>query len=102
MLVFAISAGAILAYVYYNTAGLLERQTEETIRAEVQGLADQYRVRGMSGILDIVVRRSVDANGALYSLDGPDGTHIAGAGLERMRGVRLPLAVWAAWSLGPR
>ena len=30
MLVFAISAGAILAYVYYNTAGLLERQTEET------------------------------------------------------------------------
>ena len=46
--VFILSVGAILAYIYWNTAGLLERQTDETIRAEVQGLADQYRIRGRS------------------------------------------------------
>jgi signal transduction histidine kinase len=78
LVVFALSAGAILAYVYYGTVGLLERQTEETIRAEVNALEDQYRVRGMPGILDVVVRRSLETNGALYSLNGPDGAHIAG------------------------
>jgi signal transduction histidine kinase len=78
LLVFALSAGAILAYVYYSTVGLLERQAEDTIRAEVAGLNDQYRVRGMPGILDVVVRRSLEGNGALYALNGPDGAHIAG------------------------
>jgi signal transduction histidine kinase len=78
LLVFALSAGAILAYVYYSTVGLLERQTEETITAEVRGLNDQYRLRGLPGILDVIVRRSVEANGSLYALNGPDGTHIAG------------------------
>jgi signal transduction histidine kinase len=78
LVVFAVSVGAILAYVYYSTVGLLERQTEETIRAEVNGLEDQYRVRGLPGILDVVVRRSLETNGALYALSGPDGAHIAG------------------------
>jgi len=41
--VFAISVGAVLAYIYWNTAILLERQTEDTVEAEVQGLAEQYR-----------------------------------------------------------
>jgi signal transduction histidine kinase len=67
-----------LAYVYYSTVGLLERQTEETITAEVQGLNDQYRLRGLPGILDTVVRRSAEAKGSLYALNGPDGAHIAG------------------------
>ncbi len=93
LLVFALSVAAILGYVYYSTVGLLERQTEETIRAEVKGLADQYRVRGMPGILDVVVRRSIETNGALYSLVGPDGVHIAG-NLETMPQVNLADNVW--------
>jgi signal transduction histidine kinase len=90
---FAISAGAILAYVYYSTVGLLEAQTEETIRAEVQALNDQYRVRGMPGILDIVVRRSIEGNGSLYSLKGPDGSHIAG-NLEVLPKVHIKDGEW--------
>jgi signal transduction histidine kinase len=78
LVVFALSAGAIFAYVYYSTISLLEHQTEETIRAEVNALEDQYRLRGLPGILDVVVRRSVEGNGALYSLNGPDGAYIAG------------------------
>lgn len=78
LVVFALSVGAILAFVYYSTISLLEHQTESTIRAEVNALEDQYRVRGLPGILDVVVRRSVESNGALYSLNGPDGVHIAG------------------------
>ena len=56
--VFALSVGALLGYVYWNTAVLLQEQTDYTIQAEVQGLADQYRLRGLNGILDTVQRRS--------------------------------------------
>ncbi len=78
LLLFALSTATILGYVFYSTVNLLERQTEDTIRAEVEGLADQYRIRGMSGILDVVQRRARENGGGLYALNGPDGVHIAG------------------------
>ena len=78
LFVFVLSVGAILAYIYWNTAGLLERQTDETIRAEVQGLADQYRIRGLTGVLDTVRRRSSDDSGSIYLLTTPDGVRAAG------------------------
>ena len=76
--VFIASVGAILAYVYWNTAVLLEQQTDETIRAEVQALADQFRQRGMAGILDTVNRRSDDETGSVYLIANPTGTRVAG------------------------
>ena len=78
LLVFAISAGGILGYVYYTTVGLLERQTEDTIHAEVVGLADQYRLLGLSGLAETVQRRSVETDGAIYLLEGPGQTYVAG------------------------
>ena len=60
LILFAISVGALLAYVYWNTAVLLERQNEETIRAEIQALADQYRLLGLEGIIETIKRRSVE------------------------------------------
>lgn len=78
LIVFIVSVGAILAYIYWNTAGLLERQTDETIRAEVQGLADQYRIRGLDGVLDTVRRRSSDDSGSIYLLTTPEGVRMAG------------------------
>ncbi|MFN0190499.1 MAG: sensor histidine kinase [Aestuariivirga sp.] len=78
LLLFAISVGALLAYVYWNTAGLLERQTDETIRAEVQGLADQYRLRGLRGIVDTIERRSKEDTGSVYLLADGNGKRVAG------------------------
>ena len=40
---FAASAITLLAYVYWNTAGFLARQTDEAVEAEITGLAEQYR-----------------------------------------------------------
>ncbi len=76
--VFALSVGAILAYLYWSTVGLLERQTDDTIRAEVLGLADQYRILGLQGVADVVRRRSAADNDTLYVLVAPDGRYIAG------------------------
>lgn len=76
--VFALSVVALLGYVYWNTAVLLERQTDETIRAEVQALADQYRFRGLGGIIDTIQRRSQDERGSLYLLTDAGGQRVAG------------------------
>ena len=78
LILFAVSVAALLGYVYWNTAVLLERQTDETIRAEVQGLADQYRIRGLRGIIDTIQRRSVDDSGSVYLLTDIAGRRIAG------------------------
>lgn len=76
--VFAISVGAILAYIYWNTAILLERQTQDTVEAEVQGLAEQYRIRGPRGLLEIINARSSEADGAVYILTNSVGRRLAG------------------------
>ena len=48
LLVFAVSAVLFIGYIYYNTNVLLARQLNETIDAEVQGLAEQYRSGGIA------------------------------------------------------
>lgn len=78
LLLFALSVGALLGYLYWNTALLLERQTDETIRAEVLALADQYRQRGLAGIIDTVQRRSTEDTGSIYLLTDPNESRIAG------------------------
>jgi len=78
LLLFALSVSALLGYVYWNTAVLLERQTDDTIRAEVQALADQYRFRGLRGMIDTIERRSRDDRGSLYLLTDAAGIRIAG------------------------
>jgi hypothetical protein len=78
LLVFAISVGSILAYVFWNTAGLLERQTDATIRAEVQALADQYRLLGLRGIVDTIQRRSAERGGGVYLIADASGKRIVG------------------------
>ena len=97
LLVFAISAGAILAYVFWNTVGLMERQTEETIRAEVQGLADQYAQRGLDGVAEIINSRVADQTGTLYLLVNPSDERIAG-NLEAMPSPKPGDSVWVDFS----
>jgi signal transduction histidine kinase len=75
---FALSVVALLAYVYWNTVGILERQADETISAEVQALADQYREKGITGIAETIQRRSQEDTASIYLLAKNDGTVVAG------------------------
>ena len=56
---FTTSALVLLGVVWGTTAGFLERQTAEVIQAEVQGLAEQYRTGGLTGL-----RRAIEERGA--------------------------------------
>ncbi len=78
LIVFAISVGAILGYIYWNTAILLERQVEDTVEAELQGLAEQYRTRGPQGLLQTINTRAREADGSLYLLTNSIGRRLAG------------------------
>jgi signal transduction histidine kinase len=76
--VFAVSVGLVLGYVYWNTALLLERQLEDTIEAEVQGLAEQYRTRGVGGLIETVERRSALDSNSVYLFTNFRGKRLAG------------------------
>ena len=76
--VFALSVGAVLAYVYWSTALLIERQLEATVRAEFQALDAQFRTGGMESLVDDVRRRSNGAKDAIYLVTNFMGRRLAG------------------------
>ena len=67
-----------MGYVFWNTAGLIERQTDTTIRAEIQALADQYRIFGIEGVAETIKRRSSERTSGVYILATDEGKRIAG------------------------
>jgi signal transduction histidine kinase len=54
---FATSVLGLLTFIYFSTADFVERQTEETIDAAIRGLAEQYRERGLSGLITLIEER---------------------------------------------
>lgn len=75
---FAASAIMLLAYVYWNTAGFLVRQTDEAVQAEITGLAEQYAQGGLPLLVHTVIQRSRDPGQSLYLVLGPSGQLLAG------------------------
>ena len=54
LLLFALSAALLLAWLYWSVTAYLEQQSEDVIAAEVQGLAEQYRARGLAGLVGVL------------------------------------------------
>lgn len=80
MVVFATSVFLLLAFIYWRTAGFMTAQTDETIEAEIAGLAEQYRGRGVNGLISIIRERVArDPNAkSLYLLTTDDYLRLAG------------------------
>jgi signal transduction histidine kinase len=76
--IFAVSAVALMGFVYWNTARVLDQQTDETIGAEVTGLVEQYQRQGLLGLTDVIISRSVRGGRGLYLLAGRSHKSIAG------------------------
>ncbi|MHA1524075.1 MAG: HAMP domain-containing sensor histidine kinase [Alphaproteobacteria bacterium] len=75
---FVVSVIAVLGYVYWNTSLLLARQTNETIEAEIVGLAEQYHSGGLSRLLRTVADRSQSPGESVYLLVDPAGQRLGG------------------------
>ncbi|MDX1590126.1 MAG: HAMP domain-containing sensor histidine kinase [Oleiphilaceae bacterium] len=80
MVVFATSVFILLAFIYWRTAGFMTEQTDQTIEAEIVGLAEQYRGRGINGLISILRERVArDPNGkSLYLFTTEDYLKLAG------------------------
>jgi signal transduction histidine kinase len=76
--VFALSATGLLGFVYWNTTIVLDRETDQTIRAEISGLLEQYQRLGLPALTDAIINRSVRGEQGIYVLAGPDRRRIAG------------------------
>lgn len=76
--IFALSAFALVAFVYWNTARVLDRETDATIEAEVTGLVEQYQRLPFSTFTDVIIGRSVRGDQGLYLLTNNDHRVIAG------------------------
>ncbi|MHA1517636.1 MAG: sensor histidine kinase [Alphaproteobacteria bacterium] len=74
------SAAAVVAivYLYWNTTVLLTRQLNQTIDAELKGLAEQYRAGGLDQLVRIVAERSRTPGNSLYLVADGDGKQLSG------------------------
>jgi len=58
LLLLGVTLTALMAIIYWSTVGLIEHQTDETIEAEIRGLAEQYRNEGLVRLMEVVRQRS--------------------------------------------
>ena len=76
--IFILFAASLLAYLYYETAGRLDRQASSDLNAEVQELSAAYRGGGMDRLNQSVTERSSARGKFFYLLQGADGAKLAG------------------------
>ena len=78
LLISAIGAGAVLAWVAWSVQKLIDEQIASTVEAEIAGLSDQYAQGGVRGLVDVVERRARQPGASLYLVTTFAGETIAG------------------------
>ena len=76
----AVSAAALALFLWWATAGLLDRQTEAAIQADAQSLSERFaggRCRRLVLTIDERLTQNVEDD-AIYLLVDPSGQRIAG------------------------
>ncbi len=100
MCVFAVSVLALLAFIYWSTEGFLESQSEETINAEVLGLAERYELLGLAGLIHIINERIANDNArsSVYLLTDQEYQPLAG-NLDRWPAPSVQQSEWLRFGL---
>ncbi len=77
---FGVSALALASFLWWSTAGLMERQVDDAINADSLGLSERYRETGTAGLLETINQRligNVDRD-AIYLLVDPAMRRLTG------------------------
>ena len=96
---FGVSVAALIAFLYFSTVRVIERQTDETIIAEITGLSESYRDEGLLGLRGVVAERSRGQRHSLYLLVAP-GNAILGGNLDRWPSVTAGPSGWLNFTFG--
>ena len=78
LIVFALFAGGVIAYLGRHTQALIVSQITETIDAEVRGLDEQYQVGGIRRLIDTIEARALQPGSNLYLITSFNGAVLAG------------------------
>ncbi len=102
MALFGASVAVLLTFIYWSTAGYIALQTDDTIEAEVTGLAERYGISGLDGLIrSIDERLSRKPNGdAVYLLTDDQLTPLIG-NLDRWPHVARDGDGWLNFNLEP-
>jgi len=67
-------------FIGWTSSAVIERQLNETVEAEIRGLAEQYRDEGLQRLLGVLRERSGTRGDpqSIYLLVAPDLRHLAG------------------------
>lgn len=76
--VFSVFALVLLGYIATSTNALLNRQINEAVDAEIGGLAEQYAVGGITRLVRVIERRSLQPGASLYLLMSFNGVKLVG------------------------
>ncbi len=76
--VFGLSSVAVISYLYWNTAGVMMRQTDQEIMDELDNLSAHFKRGGIGGVMRVIKRRSHDPRLSLYLLLDSQGRRLAG------------------------
>ncbi|HWY15702.1 MAG TPA: HAMP domain-containing sensor histidine kinase [Rhizomicrobium sp.] len=76
--IFAVSAAAIVAFTYWNTARALNAQTDQIVESDITGLSERYDRFGLAGLTEAIVNRSSHGGATLYILADSEKRPIAG------------------------
>lgn len=70
MALFCASAVILLGFIYFATVGLIDKETNAAIEAEIRGLTEQYSELGIDGLTRVIKERSGNEadQGAVYML----------------------------------
>ncbi|MGD8832652.1 MAG: two-component sensor histidine kinase, partial [Pseudomonadales bacterium] len=71
---------ALLGFLYWSTIGFMMSQVDDTIEAEIVGLSEQYRARGLNGLVRTINER-IDRNprsSSIYLFASPNLRPLAG------------------------
>jgi signal transduction histidine kinase len=100
MALFGASVAVLLTFIYWATAGYMALQTDDTIEAEVTGLAERYGISGLDGLIrSIDERLSRKPNGdAVYLLTDDQLTPLIG-NLDRWPRVARDSDGWLNFNL---
>ena len=103
VLMLSFSVAILLGFIYWSTAGFMDRQTDATIGAEIQGLAEQYGQRGLPGLSDVIRERIArdPAGAGVYLLADEDLTPLVG-NLDRWPGGYPDAEGWMQFRLRDR
>lgn len=76
--VFSVFALVLLGYIATSTNALLNRQINEAVDAEIGGLAEQYAAGGITRLVRVIERRSLQPGASLYLLMSFNGVKLVG------------------------